>query len=102
MPVFLGRVAIAGHIANQLAIHLGSSIETEGDLDLFVLEVAVDGLGNTDDLHTSIVSLVVLSEDGSVGVAVVTTDDDHCCDFELAQDLKTSLKLLGLVEFGAA
>ena len=47
-------------------------------------------------------SLVVLGQDGSVGVAVITTDDDHCCDLEFAQDLKTSLKLLGLFELGAA
>ena len=62
MPVFLGRIAVAGYIADELTVNLGCCVKTERYLNVLVLEVTVDGLGNTDNLNTSIVSLVVLGQ----------------------------------------
>ena len=58
---------------------------------MFILQVTIDGLGHTDHLHAGIMSLVVLGQDGCIGVAVITTDNHYSRDFELAQDIQTSL-----------
>ena len=74
MPVLLGAVCIAGDVADQLAVGLGRGIEAETRLDVLVLEIAVDRLGNTD--HLDLIALLAeeLGQQGGVGVAVVSTD----------------------------
>ena len=69
---------------------------------MLVLEVTVDGLGHTDNLHAGIMSLVVFGQNGGIGVAVITTDDYQSRDFEFAQNLQTGLKLFRLFKLGAA
>ena len=69
---------------------------------MFILQVTIDGLGHTDHLHAGIMSLVVLGQDGCIGVAVITADNHYSRDFELAQDIQTSLKLFGFLKLGTA
>ena len=66
--VFLRRVAVALDVANHLGIDLGGGVEAEGCLDPLVLEVSVDGLGHADYLHVGAYLLIVLGQDGGVGV----------------------------------
>ena len=69
---------------------------------MVVLEVAIDGLGDTDYLDASIMSLVILGKHCGIGIAVVTTDDDHSGNIEFTEDIQSSLELLRALEFGTA
>ena len=51
VPVFFGGVAVACHVADKFAIDLGSRVKAERNLHVFVLEVTIDRLGDTDNLH---------------------------------------------------
>ena len=87
MPVFLGRVAVALNITDNFRVNLCSSVETERSFDHIVLEVAVDSLWATDNLHAGILFLVVLGQDSSIGVRVITTDNNEGADAELVENL---------------
>ena len=100
VPVLAGRVTVTLDVTDDFSINLGSGIEAEGGLDLLVLQVAVDGLGATDDLDRRTDALVVFGQDCSVGVGVVTTDDDERTDIELLEDFEALVKLLLLLELG--
>ena len=60
---------------------------------MVVLQVAVDGLGATDYLNAILLSGIVFSEDASVGIGVVATDDYDSVETELADYFHTLLKL---------
>lgn len=102
VPVFTGRVSVTLDVADQLRVYLCSGIEAKTGLDLIVLQVAVDGLRAADNLDTIVLGSIVLSEHASICIGVVTTDDDHSLDVELAQNLKTLLKLVYLLQLGTA
>ena len=70
MPVLAGGVAVALDVADELAVGLAGGVEAEGSLDLAVLEVAVDGLGASDDLDAVLLGGIVLGEYACVGVGV--------------------------------
>ncbi len=80
VPVFLCGVGVALDVADQLAVGFGSGVESEGALDVFVLKVAVDGLGAADYLNAGVVSSKVLGQNGCIGVGVVAADDDNSGD----------------------
>ncbi len=46
---FLGAVRVTRDIADELAIRLRRGIETKGNLNRFILEITIDGLGATDN-----------------------------------------------------
>src|ERR1019366_2515171 len=73
MPVLLGRKAVPAHVARQLGINLGGGIKTEAQLDLLVLQVAVDGLGTSDNPNVCVFGLEKLSQHGRVGVGIIPT-----------------------------
>ena len=100
--IFLCGVTVALDIADHLGIYLAGCVETEGSLDPFVLEVAVDSLGHTDHLNVGTYILIILGKNGSVGIGVVATDDDESLDVELFYDLETLVKLVGMLELGTA
>ena len=100
VPVFLGGVSVALDVTDEFGIGLTSGVETERGLDHLVLEVPVDGLRTTDNLDTALFLEVVLSEHASVGVRVVTTDDDYGLDAEFLTNLNTVIELPSLFEFG--
>ena len=100
--IFLGRVTVTLDVADYLAVDLAGGVETERSLDPLVLQVTVDGLGHTDNLHVGSDVLVVLGEHGGVGVGVVTADDNERLDVEFLQDLETGIELLWLLELGTA
>ena len=102
MPVLTGRVAVTFDVTNKLCIGLAGCIETERGLNLVVLQVAVDGLRTTDDLHAILLGSIVLSQHAGIGVGVVATDDDECLDVEFAKNFYTLLKLLYLFKLRAA
>ncbi len=102
MPVFLGREAVALYVADKLGIYFGGGVESERCLHDFVLEVAVDGLGAADHLHSGADVLVVFGKHGGIGVGVVAADDHESLDVELLEDFKAFVELLFLFELGAA
>jgi hypothetical protein len=93
VPVLAGRVTVALDVTDDFGVDLRSGVEAEGGLDLLVLQVTVDGLGAANDLDGSADALVVFCEDCSVGVGVVTTDDDQRTDIELLEDLEPLVEL---------
>ena len=102
MPVFLCGVAVALDVADELAVGLGSGIEAEGALNVFVLQVAVDGLGAANDLNAGVVGRAVLCQDGSVGVGVVAADDDQGVDTVLLAVFHNNGELLLGLQLGTA
>ena len=102
VPILASGVAVALDVTDELGVSLTSGVETERGLNLVVLQVAVDGLRAADDLHTVLLSSIVLSKHAGVGVGVVATDDDNSLDVELANDLQTLLELLHLLELRTA
>ena len=94
VPVLLCRVAVSLDISDQLAVGLGSGIETEGALDIVILQVAVDGLRASDYLYAGIVCCKVLSQNCCVCIGIVATDDYDCGNAVLLADLRSNLKLL--------
>ena len=102
MPVFTGAVAVALDVTDQFAVGLASGIKTETGFNLLVLQVTINGLGATDDLHAILLGCVVFSQYAGVGVGVVATDDDQCLDVQFAQDFDTLLELSFLLQLGAS
>ena len=102
MPVFTCRIAIALNVTNQLRISLAGCIETKRSLNLIVLQVTVDSLGTTDYLYTTLLGSIVLSQYAGIGIRVVTADDNNSLDVQLADNLQTLVKLVGLLQLGTA
>ena len=102
MIILLGRVAVTLDVTDNLAVDLAGGVETEGGLDPLVLQVAVDGLGDTDHLYVGAYVLVIFGKNGSVGIGVVTADDYQRLDIELLQNLKTAVELIGIFQLGTA
>ena len=90
--VFFGGVAVTLDVADNFGVYLRGSIEAERGFNPFILKVAVDGLGAADYLHTRIDALVVLGENGSVGV--IAADDYEGSDAEFFENFKTRVELL--------
>ena len=100
--ILLGRVAVALDIADDLAVDLAGGVEAEGGLYPLVLQVAVDGFGNADNLHVHTLGLVILGQNSCVCVGVVATDDYESLDVEFLKNLQTLVKLLGCLQLRAA
>ena len=101
MPVFASRVSIALDVTNHFCVSFAGCVEAERSFDLVVLQVAVDGFGTTDNLHAILLSGIVFSEDASVGIGVVATDDYDSVETELADYFHTLLKLSHFFELCA-
>ena len=91
---FLAEFAVSLDVTDQLAVGLGSGIETEGALDILVLQVAVDGLRASDNLYAGVVCCEVLSQNCSICIGIVTTDDNNCSDAVLLANFSCYLELL--------
>ena len=102
MPIFTGRVCIALDITDNLCIRFASRIETERSFDLFVLQIAVDGLRTADNLHTAFLGCVIFSQDTSVRIRVVATDDDNGFNTQFLDDFKSLFELFLFFEFGTS
>ncbi len=102
MPVFFSGEAVALDVADKFGIYFCCGVETERGFDYFVLEVAVDSLGASDDLNACTDVLVIFSEYSGVGVGVVATDDHEGRDAELLEDFKAFVELFLLFEFCTA
>ncbi len=94
VPVLLGRVCITLDVADQFGIRLRCSIETEGALDVVVLQVAVDSLRAADDLNTALVSSEVFRQHCGVRIRIITADDDNSGQSVLLCSCFCSLELL--------
>ena len=102
VPVLLGGVAVSLDISDQLAVGLGCGIESEGRLDVFILQVAVDGLRAADDLYAGIVRCHILGQNCRVRVGVVAADDNDRGDAVLLADLCCHRELLLGLKLGPA
>lgn len=63
-------------------------VETKAGFNLVVLQVAVNGFRATDDLNAIVLGSIVFSQNASVGVGVVATDDYDSLDAEFTNDSK--------------
>ena len=102
VPVLLRGVAVSLDIADQLTVCLGSRIKSEGSLDIFILQIAVDGLRASDDLNACIMCSHVLSKNRCIGIGVVAADDNDSSDAMLLADLSRNCELLLGLQFGSA
>ena len=102
MPVLLSGVGITFDVTDDLAVSLGCSIETEGAFDIFVLQVAVDGLRATDHLNAGVVCSKVLCKNSSVCIGIISTDDNDSCNAVLLADFSSDCKLFVGLQFGSA
>src|SRR5690606_24607744 len=102
MPVFLGRSGVPGDIADQLGIGLDGRIESEGNGNMGILEIAVDGLGHADDGGGKAFGLEVLRQDGRVGVGVVPAYDHDRVEFQALDHLDAPIELVRSLELGAS
>ena len=94
VPVFLCGIAVSLDVSDQLTVGLGSGIETEGALNIVVLQVAVDGLRASDNLYAGVVCCEVLSKNCSIRIGIVTTNDNNCSDAVLLANFSCYLELL--------
>ena len=101
VPVLASGVGVALDVTDHFCVSFASGVETERSFDLVVLEVTVDGLGATDDLHAGVLGCEVFGQYASVGVGVVAADDYDGVDAQLANDLETLFKLCFFLELGA-
>ena len=102
MPVLACGIAVALDIADKLCICLCGSIKTEAGLYLVVLQVAVDCLRASDNLHAIVLGCIVFSKHAGIGIGVVTTNDYNSLDVKLTDNFKTLLKLVNLLKLGTS
>ena len=102
VPVFLGRVGVAGNVADNFAVNFAGGVETEGSFDKAVLQVTIDGLRAADNLDGHVFRLVVFSQQAGVGVGVVTADNDDGGDAESLRIDSALVELFGQFQFGSA
>ena len=102
VPVLTCRVAVTLDVTDNLSVGLASSVEAERSLNLVVLQVAIDSLRTADNLYAVVLGSIVLSQNASVGVRVVTTDDYESLDIKLTQNLDALLKLVFLLKLCTA
>ena len=102
VPVLLGREGVPAHIARQFGVDLGGGVEPEADLDLFVLQVAVDGLGASDDPDAGFMGLEIFGQDRRVGIGVVPTDNHQGRNSGLFQVGVDLLELFRGFQLGSA
>ena len=92
--VLLGGESIHANIANQFGVDFASGVETEGDGDVVVLQVTVDGLGTANDVGAVVNALEILGKQGSVGVGVISTNHNETVQVEVVADLGGGLELV--------
>ena len=102
VPVFLRRVAVSLNISNHLAVGLGSGIKTKGDLNILILQVAVDGLRAADHLYAGLVRRHVLGKHAGVGIGIIAADDYDSGDAVLLADLCGNRELLLGLQLGSS
>ena len=102
VPVLLSGVGIAHDVSDEFGVGLDGSVETEGGFDVFVLKVAVDGLRAAANNAACAVGLEVFTENSSVGVGVVTTDDHDSVELLGLGDSHALLELFFGFELGTA
>ena len=93
MVVLLGGEGIHADVADKLRVDLAGSVEAEGDGDVVVLQIAINGLRTADHVSAVVDALEVLGEDGSVGVGVISSNHNQTVQFQLIAHLGRSLEL---------
>src|SRR5574344_70202 len=101
MPIFTCRITITLNISNKLRISFCCSIKTERRFNLGILQVTVNSLWTSNDLNAILLSCIIFSQDASVGIRVIATNNDNGLNVKLTDYLQTFLKLIFLFQFGA-
>src|SRR5574344_1688675 len=102
MPIFASRVTVTFDIADNLRINLGSSIKTKRSLNHLVLQVTIDSLRTTDNLNRSTDSFIILSQNTSVCIRIITTDNYYSFDIKFFFFFLTTIKLFFFLQFGTS
>ena len=100
--VLLRGDCVDHNVADQLGVGLAGGVEAEADLDVLVLQVAVNGLGSADHARAAVVLREVLRQQAGVGVRVIAADDDQPVQLEALAVLHGLLELLGGLDLVAA
>jgi hypothetical protein len=95
MIVFLRRESVSHDGTDWLRIGLAGSIETETDFYKLVLQISIDGLRTAYYSNIGSLAQKILSQQGSVGVRVISSYDDQSIEFKWFTVLEWLLKLLG-------
>lgn len=75
--VLLGGEGIHADVADELGVDLAGGVEAEGDGNVIVLQIAVNGLRTADHVSAVVDALEVLGENGSVGVGVISSNHNQ-------------------------
>jgi len=95
MVVFLGGSGIQTDVTDQFGVGLAGSVKTEGDFDVLVLQITIDGLGAADNSDGAVVGLKVFGQQAGVGIGVITSDDDQTVQFKGLAVSQRALELFG-------
>ena len=85
---------VRAQISDGFGVHFGGSVEAEGDLDVLVAKVAIDGLGCAKNLTFSIVLRKILCQQAGICVGIVSTNHNNSVQIEVCAVLQRSSKLL--------
>ena len=91
--VLLGGEGIHADVADKLRVDLAGSVEAEGDGDVVVLQIAVNGLRAANHVCAVINALEVLGENGSIGVGVISSNHNQTVQLQIVAYLGRSLEL---------
>ena len=94
MVVIFGRDHVGAKVANGFAVDLGRSVEAKRHRDVFVLKIAVNSFGASNNLAFGFVGRKVLSQQASVCVGVVTADHNQAVKVHRGAVVKGILELL--------
>ena len=67
VPVLDCTCTVSQHVANQLGVDLGGSVESNSGLEVVVVHIAIDSGWNEDHSSLALVGLEVLSKIDAVG-----------------------------------
>ena len=74
--VVSGRLGISAQVSNSFRVHFGSSVKSKTNLNVLVSEVTVNSLRSSNDLALSVMLGEVLSQQASIGVGVISSDNN--------------------------
>ena len=83
VPIFFCGIAIPLNVSDYFGIYLARRIESERTFDHFVFQITIDGFRTTYHLHASPYLFVIFGQNASIGIGIVSADNDQCFYIEI-------------------
>mmetsp|Transcript_36969 Transcript_36969/g.56634 ORF Transcript_36969/g.56634 Transcript_36969/m.56634 type:complete len:290 (-) Transcript_36969:2350-3219(-) len=96
VPVLDSGGAVSQHVADQLGVHLRSSIKAQAHLDIIVTHVTIEGGGNHHHVARNLILEEMVGESGAVGEGVSGTNQDEAVDSVLVDASSDHVPVLGV------